>query len=157
MSEAVVTVIAGLGGALIGGLAAVTGQVLANRHANEAERRRELVNLVARFWNAADRLWFAGSGLKTAQALYQMAVQDENQKSAFDTSKLIDSGLADYRAAASEARFLNAQLRLLHTSVAAAAEALFQASDKFDVHKEAARQAALETYEAAARKLLDSM
>ena len=53
MSDAVVTLLAGLGGALIGATAAVGGQMLSNRHAREADRRREVVNLVARFWDAA--------------------------------------------------------------------------------------------------------
>jgi hypothetical protein len=150
--------VAGLGGALIGASAAVGGQMLANRHAREADRRREKVDLVAKFWDAADRLW------RTSQALdiTIMSLMNAEQSTNMDAVRLYEErrqeSLADQHAAETEALFLIAQMRLLHPQVAGSAQALCEASNTFDHHHRdemrAARQAALEAYEGDAKRLL---
>lgn len=143
MSDAVVTLLAGLGGALIGATAAVGGQMLANRHARRADRRREAVELVAQFWAVAEQLW------ATTESL-DYTIVDLIQK----RLELI----ADRKAAYAQARFLIAQMRLLYPSVAKPAEALMEASSNSDHKRQEeqreARRSALYMYEIAAGRLL---
>jgi hypothetical protein len=160
MSDACVTLLAGLGGALIGASAAIGGQWLDHRHQRRADRRRELVDLVARFWDSTDRLWTAERSLTyTIQdriASREAGHMDRLQE--LDEKRLRE--IADKTEADSEARFLLAQLRLLYPSVVDAASRLRDASANFAFEDraelDAQRQAALVAYEQAARRQLDS-
>lgn len=98
--------LAGLGGALIGATATVVGQMLANRHAREADRRRELVDLVARFWGAADRLWRTTEGLNVTVVSLVNAEQSAHHEAAQLFEPRRQTGLAEQHAADTEALFL---------------------------------------------------
>lgn len=158
MSETQVVLLAGLGGALIGALAALGSQGLAIWHQSRGERRREGVDLVSRFWAAADRLWTAVNSLEYTivdlQASRQAGHGDRLDE--LDDRRLAE--IAERKAATTEARFLLAQMRLLSPSLADPAQKLVEASSQFDhEHREALREfreTALEAFESAAIRSL---
>jgi hypothetical protein len=159
MSDAVVTLVAGFGGALIGAGAAMGAQWLANLHGRREDRRRELVELVARFWDAADRRWRSSESLEYTILSLMNAEQSKNVEVARIYEERRQEGLANQHAAETEGLFLVAQMRLLHPAVADPAKELLAASSTFNHQQRdelrAARQAALEAYELAATRLLN--
>lgn len=160
MSDAVVTLLAGLGGALIGGSAAMGAQWQANRHAREEDRRRERVDLVARYWEATDRLW------QTSMSVGYLIEDMQSERQAGHTDRVRElepqrlARLADRSSADSECGFLLAQMRLLGLSLVEEATTLRKASRyprvQHDTAATAAHTAALEAYESAASRMLDS-
>ena len=161
------TLLAGLGGALIGATAAIAGQVISVRQQRLSDRRREQVELVARLWGAADRLWRHTQGLDSTLAL--MTVQTQTPEIAETNQQEWRDASAARLAADTETQFCLAQLRLLYPQVAKSANMLWEASRQFDQHHasgqahlgeahrsemRAARQTALEAYENDARRLL---
>jgi hypothetical protein len=150
---------AGLIGALIGATAALAGQWLTVRHQRRAQRRRELIDLVAKFWDSADRLWRASEGLDTTVFSLLNVDKRNNPDAARVYQERRIQQLADKHAAETEGRFLIAQMRLLYPKIAAEATALCDASLHFEQGRgdelRAARQAALERYEQAATMLLN--
>lgn len=158
MSDAVVTLIAGLGGALIGATAAVGGQILAHRQAREGEQRQELIELTARLWECADRLWRASEGLE--HAITGLMGSDrpgaEDRRAHYEEQR--QDTMQRHHDAETQGRFIAAQMRLRKLAIHQQATALLDASTLFEHHERDAlrqrRDRAVGEYEAAAQSLL---
>jgi hypothetical protein len=150
--------VAPLLGALIGAGAALGAQTLSNRSSKEFAQRKERVDLVVHLWSACDCLWRATCSLD--YTVYELMASQRaghrDQLADLDDRRLSD--IAQKHRAETDAAFLTAQLRLLHPSLAPAAETLRIASTRHKVEEhgkyEADRQAALEAFEVATRMLL---
>ena len=157
MSETQVALLAGLGGALIGALAALASQGLAMRHQIRGERRRERVNLTSKFWAATDRLWAAANSLDYTILDIQASRQAGHHDRLDELNNRRLQEIAERQEAMTEARFLLAQMRLVHPSIAKSAQQLLDASSHFDhKHRETRqhRDDALDAFESAAIRSL---
>lgn len=147
---------AGLLGAFIGASAALGGKWIDARHARKAEKRRQTDELLAKFWEATDRLWRASMSLWQTIQDIQANRQTRDPIDELEVRRLRE--IQEKQDARIEARFLLARMRLLKLDVVTAAEALVKASEFMlikDLKKlEDARQAALDTFEAKAAKLV---
>lgn len=154
MDDATITALAGLGGALIGALAAIGAQALNHRHQGKAERRREQWELLARFWAAADRLSAAVISLDYTIGDIQASRQAGHHDRMPDLDSRRLAEIAERDAARGDVRVLLAQMRMLHPSLATPAQELFDASGVFDhQHRETMlqfREARLDAFETAA-------
>lgn len=150
--------VAPLLGALIGAGAAIGAQALSHRSSKEFAQRKEMVDLVVSLWSACDRLWRATCSLDYTIYDLMASRQAGHQDRVADLDVRRQSEIAERDRAATDAAFLTAQLRLLHPSLAPAAEALRSASTRHKIEEhikyEADRQVALEAFEAATRTLL---
>lgn len=150
--------VAPLLGALIGAGAAIGAQTLSHRSSKEFAQRKERVDLVVNLWSACDRLWRATCSLDYTIYDLMASRQAGHRDHLADLDDRRLSEIAEKHRAETDAAFLKAQLRLLHPSLAPAAEALRSASTKHKVEEharyEADRQAALEAFEVATRMLL---
>lgn len=152
MSDVQVALISGLGGALIGALAAIGGVLLSGWLQSRDKRRSERIDLISRFWAATDRLWVVTEDLAFTVVDLQDVRQEGARLAAIDQRRLQE--IAERREATAEARFLLAQMRLLHPVLADPAQRLFAASKKFNYRNadddRVARATALEEFEEAA-------
>lgn len=125
MDPALISGGAGLLGAFLGASAALGGKLIDVRHARKAEQRRQTDELLASFWGATARLWYASIDLiatiQELQAKPSMALLDELKTRRLRETQRIDE-------ARTEAHFLLARMRLLRLGVVAAAEDLLEAS-----------------------------
>lgn len=158
MSPNEVTLIAGLGGALIGGAGAWVAQAIAAINTRKADQRRERVELIARFEAATERIWRGDAGRQLSLQELKGA-SDRNQQKAveFYAAQMIKDQDASVAAHADAAMAL-AEIRVLEPSLADTAKTLFEASNTYDLANAAStratREQAVTAYEAAARKLL---
>lgn len=154
MSEA----IAGLVGALIGALAALGAQWLANMHERQAERRRQLVDLLSKHWDVCDQLWRVSMSARYTIEEMQAARQAGHSELIPELDERRRRELGESAARDSEAGFLIAQMRLLKLPVAEKAAELRKSSRfvsiKNSAHLHDAREQALTAYEGAASDLL---
>ncbi|MGY0386324.1 hypothetical protein ACWZJV_05075 [Nocardioides sp. WG-D5] len=167
MDPAWISAGSGLVGALVGASAALGGKWIDARHARKAEQRRQVDELLARFWEVTDRMWnHARDAYSHSLSIQQLPVGTP----AFDPEEappVSEEDHADWRRQRSEAHwlwgeanaeagFLLGRMRLLKLSIAEAADTLRSTSALYDGKRESfgARDRALTAYEEAASRLM---
>ncbi len=144
----------------VGSALTLVVQTVGNRAAIGESRRSEAVDLVARFWAAADRLWHAEQSL-TYTVHMQMAERDSEwvtDERRMEVEQARQKGIQDVSKANEEARTLAGQLRIVFPDLADQTTDLLETSARYEVggHSELrdARQRALDAFETAARQLI---
>ncbi|MBG6095959.1 hypothetical protein [Nocardioides luteus] len=145
----------GLVGALIGAGSALGGKWVDAHHARKAEKRREANDLLARFWEAADRYWRTSKSLRDIVEDLQASRQAGHPTDDLNVSR--ERAIAEMNSAQLDARFLLAKMRLNGWPIARTAESLLVASqfkvlvDPASVHR--MHTAALRAFEKEARAM----
>ena len=145
----------GLVGALIGAAAALGGKWVDAHHVRKAEKRRQAEDLLARFWEAADRYWRTSKSLRDTIEDIQAARGARHPVDELHARR--KSLLAEVSTAEVDARFLLARMRLNGWPIAVTAGSFLAASrfevlvDPVSVHQ--MRETALAEFEEEARRL----
>lgn len=162
MDDTTLTALVGLSGALIGALAAIGAQTLNNRHQEQAERRRELRDLIARFWADTDQVWRASQGVEVATMQIQSAAGEGSLSEEFREAheRLRRENADRHNECEIDALRLLAELRIFYPALAEPASLVLARSRSFEHHKRReqreARSVAVRDFEEAASKLAEA-
>lgn len=156
MDPALISGGAGLAGALIGASAALGGKWIDVRHARKTERRRQTEDLIAKFWEATNRLFQASKDLRFTIEEIQASRDAKASVDHLNAQRIRE--LEARKQAVTEVGLLHARMRLNQLGVAESAMKLIQASGYADSqhHDEIVdrRLKALGEFETQAAKLL---
>ena len=171
----------GLLGAAIGASAALGAQAMNNAHQRDTERQREVSDLLAQFWEAADRMWRHSGEYESlrrsaslAEAIVRGTVviqplvdipetreQRERREGYESAVRHRDEARAAYVAADAEAGVLIGRMRLRAVAVTPEAIELRQCSRYVDERKSHVlhqrHDAALDAYESRARDVIQGV
>lgn len=145
----------GLLGALVGAGTALAAKFVDTRHERAMESRRQVEDVLMRFWEAIDRGWRTHEA--TVYTIGEMQIAQEAGNPIEDLEARRQSQLREVAEAGQEARFLAARMRFLGWPIADTADALRIATGWVDLDSRELllkRDAALAKFQTEATKAI---